>query len=49
MTVPSSRPELDTEPDDELELSRITALVGELLMDVRTSDGQHHRPRPVIG
>ena len=34
MTVPSSRPELDTEPDDELELSRITALVGELLIDV---------------
>jgi type VII secretion integral membrane protein EccD len=34
MTAPSSRPELDAEPDDELELSRITALVGELLIDV---------------
>ena len=34
MTAPAARPGLDAEPDDELELSRITVLVGGLLIDV---------------
>lgn len=34
MTLPSSLSELDSEPEDEQELSRITVLVGGLLVDV---------------
>jgi type VII secretion integral membrane protein EccD len=34
VTLPSSLSELDSEPDEEQELSRITVLVGELLVDV---------------
>jgi len=34
VTTPLPRPDLDAEPDDELELSRITVLVGALLIDV---------------
>lgn len=34
MTLPSSLSDLDSEPDDEQELSRITVLVGGLLVDV---------------
>jgi type VII secretion integral membrane protein EccD len=34
MTAPAARPELDVESDDELELSRITVVVGGLLLDV---------------
>ena len=34
MTLPSSLSELDSEADDEQELSRITVLVGTMLVDV---------------
>ncbi|OBF33792.1 type VII secretion integral membrane protein EccD [Mycobacterium sp. ACS1612] len=34
MTAPAARPGIDAEPDDELELSRITVLVGGVLVDV---------------